>query len=65
MRLAPGIPDLEALVAYLREQRCIAYSDADGAVEVIPPPEVDPADDWAVIGLVRAWQDGRGVEAPR
>jgi hypothetical protein len=64
MRLSPGIPDLDGLVAFLRASRCIAYVLEDGSVEVIPPPEADPADDWVVIGLVRSWQDEQGITIP-
>jgi hypothetical protein len=61
MRIAPGTPDVDALVAYLREQRCIAYAEEDGSVEVIPPLHVHPDDDWYVIELVRAWQERQGL----
>lgn len=65
MRISPGIQDVEALVAYLRDQRCIAYAEEDGTVEVIPPLEVHPDDDWFVIELVRGWQERHAARVVR
>jgi hypothetical protein len=48
--------DLSGLVAFLRQQGCIAFVGADGHVQVIPPPEVDPDDEAAVAELVEAWE---------
>jgi hypothetical protein len=57
MKIASTLPDPNELVAFLRQERCIAFVGEDGLVQVIPPPEVDPDDEAAVTALVAAWEE--------